>query len=284
MNNVVCVKWVLDSTVPLRVVNGAVEQDAPRRIEGLTAADRAALEGALMLRPEHQGSVTAVSVGEASAIAALRYCLARGVDRALHLQSAAGDDPAGAAAAVARRMQEIAPDLVWCGARSGDGGSGRFPAELAARLGWPLVTCVAAVRVTSEGELRVERRLERGDREIVLCRPPAVLAVDATLAAPRYVPIFALRRAARLPIETVEDCEEAPVTCERVALEPVRPRPKRVAGPDAKLSAMDRLGHLLSGGVKQKKSSEFVEGPPHEVAAEIIRYLESKGFVGQNKG
>lgn len=284
MRSVICVKRVLDTSVPLRVANGAVEQDSPRPIEDLTAADRAALEGALMLRVGRDEPVIAIAVGEKSAAEALRYCLARGADRAVHVRARDALDPVAAAAAVARRLAEIDIDLVWCGGRSGDGGSGRFPAELAARLDWPLVTSVAAVSLTPERELRVERRLERGDREIISCRPPAVLAVDATLAVGRYVPIYALRRAARAALETVEDNGEAGGNCERIALEPARPRPKRAAGPDAKLSAMDRLGHLLSGGVKQKQSSEFVEGTPDEVAAEIIRFLEGKGFVGKPKG
>ncbi len=284
MRNVVCVKWGLDTSVSLRVVNGTVEQDAPRRIEQLAAADRAALEGALTFRAARSEPVTAIAVGEANAAQALRYCLARGVDRAVQLQTSAPDDPRAAAGAVARRLAESDVDLVWCGGRSGDGGSGRFSAELAARLDWPLLTGVAAVSLTPDGQLRVERRLERGDREIALCRPPAVFAVDVTFAAGRYVPLYALRRAAKAALEVVRDTAEPDGLCERIALEPARPRPKRVAGPDAKLSAMDRLGHLLSGGVKQKRNSEFVEGTPEEIAAEIVRFLESKGFVGKPKG
>jgi len=292
MRIVVCVKQVLDTTLPLRVVDGVVRQVARRPIARLGLADCAALESALALRVRVNGEVTAVSAGAAEAAEALRFCLARGADRALHVRHADRLDPVGAGRVVVRALAARPVDLVMSGAASGDGASGLFPAVVAAGLGWPLVTGVAAVTVENAGPrqperwLTVERRLERGDRELVRCPLPAVLATDGAGTEIPYLALRAVRRAARMPIEEVEDEVGDTPGCELVALEAPRPRPKRTSGPAAGASAMDRLSHLLSGGVQRKQSGEFVEGTPSAVAAEIVRFLEQRGFLrsGGNNG
>jgi electron transfer flavoprotein beta subunit len=278
MRVVACVKQVLDTTVALRVVDGAVRQEAPRPIVQLGAADRAALEAALALGAGDP--VTAVSIGEAEAVDALRFCLARGAGRALHVVRAGGLDPIGAATAVVRALEGAVVEVVVCGAASGDGGSGLFPAVVGAELGWPLVTNVVAIARADGGRLRVERRLEHGDREVVRCPLPAVLAVEAAAAEPRYVSLAALRRAARARIETIQaDGAGAASGCEILALELPKPRPRRGSGPDARLSAMDRLNHLMTGGLQQKRSGGLVEGSPQTVAGEVVRFLAERGFV-----
>ncbi len=286
MDVAVCVKQVLDATVPLRVVNGAAVQDAPRPVSRLGAADRAAIEQALALRRQFGGTVTVLSVGEAEAGEALRMALARGADRAVHIARRDDLDPVRAAEAVGGVLDADRPRLVLCGGASGDGGSGQFPAELAVRLGWPLVTAVAALAVDTPMELRLERRVERGDRELVRCPLPAVLAVDPVLAEGRYVSVRALRAAAARPVE--ERSSDAPADaearCARMALESPRPRPKRSGGPAAGASPMDRLSHAITGGVQQKQSGGFVEGSADAVAAEIVRFLREKGFLAGRGG
>ncbi|MBI4517611.1 MAG: hypothetical protein HY699_17540 [Deltaproteobacteria bacterium] len=284
MNIAVCLKQVLDASVPLRVVNGAVQQDAPRPIMRLGAADRTALAEALALRARCGGQVTAVSAGAADAVDALRYALARGVDRAVQMTGADPLDPVASALAAAVALV-VGPDLVLCGNASGDGASGRFAAELAARLATPLVTRVAAITPAHGRHLWLERRLERGERERVRCPLPAVLAVEPALAEAGYVSLRALRAAALLPIEVqVAVPSGAEPLCELIALEPARPRPKRISAPAAGLSAMDRLTHAITGGMQHKRSGEFVEGAPAQVAAEIVRFLEERGFSGERRG
>ena len=284
MRIAVCVKQALDTTLPLRVVDGSVRQVARRPIAHLGLADCAALESALALRARTGGEVTAVSAGAAEAAEALRFCLARGADRALHVRRTHRFDPVGAARAVVAALAAAPVDLVLTGARSGDGSSGLFPAVMAAALAWPLVTDVAAIAVADPGEcqrdrLTAERRLERGDREVVRCPLPAVLATGGAGAEVPYLALRAIRRAARLLIEEVQAEDSDAAGCELVALETPRPRPKRTGGPDAGASAMDRLSHLLGGGTQRKQTGEFVEGNPAAVAAEIVRFLEQRGFL-----
>lgn len=292
MRIAVCVKQVLDTTPSLRVVDGAARQAGPRPITQLGLADCAALEIALAVRARAGGEITAVSVGEAEAVRALRFCLACGADRALHIRRADGLDAAGSAAAVVRTLGAAPVDLIVSGAVSGDGASGLFPAVVAHELGWPLVTCVAAVIAEERdcrqpnGWLAVQRRLERGDRQIVRCPLPAVLAVDGVGVELPYLSLRARRRAERMPIDERRGCSGNGWGGELIALEVPRPRPKRTGGPDPQLSAMDRLQHLLAGGMQPKRSGSFVEGNPGSVAAEILRFLEERGFIstGGNSG
>lgn len=279
-----CVKQLLDTTVPLRLLNGVVSQEAPWPITRVGAADRAALDEALSLRARLGGIVIAISAGDGDAVDALRFCLARGVDRALHACRSDPFDPVQSATAVAKTLLREGIDLVLCGGRSDDGASGRFPAELADRLDWPLVTAVASLTVERGPWLQVERRVERGDREIVRSPLPVVLAVDGTLAEPRYVSVRARRQASSLFIEEVPFEGGGAGPYELLGLEMPKPRPRRVAGPDARLSAMDRVAHLLSGGLQQKQAGTFVEGTPGTAAAEIVRFLEERGFLRTRKG
>ncbi len=286
MNVAVCVKQVLDSSIPLRVVNGVVQQDAPWPIMHLGAADRAALEQAMAVRAQLSGHVTALSVGGADAVEALRFSLGRGADRAVHVKCGDGCDAVAAATAVAAVLAGEPLDLVLCGSASGDGASGLFPAVLAAQLDWPLVTAVAAV--TLEGAARralaIERRLERGDREIVRCPLPAVLAAEASVAQPCYVSVRARRRVATVPIDVIPTEGEGRADGALIAWEPARPRAKRVSAPAARSSAMDRLAHALTGGVPQKQGGGFVEGSPDAVAQQIVCFLKEKGFLREPRG
>lgn len=288
MNIAVCVKQVLDSSVPLRVVHGVVQADAPWPITHLGAADRAALEQALELRGQLGGCVTAISAGDTDAVEALRFCLARGTDRAVHAQCNDGSDPVAAATAVGTILASQPVDVVLCGNASGDGASGLFPAVLAAQLDWPLVTAVAAVRIEPAepmpASFTIERRLERGDREIVRCHLPVVLAAEVSLAEPCYVSVHARQRVATLPIDVIQTEGGNPAGCTLIALEPARPRAKRVSAPATQASAMDRLAHALTGGVQQKQSGGFVEGSPDAVAQQIVRFLKEKGFLPERTG
>lgn len=274
----VCVKQVLETGVPLAVVDKVVRQETPWPIAQVGSAERAALEAALAWRTQRGGEVLAVSVGQTEAEAALRLCLARGADRALHIVRADDLDAVGSATAVADVLASRAVDLILCGGASGDGASGLFPAVLATALDYALVTAVAGLRIDAR-RLELERRLERGNRELVGCALPAVLAVEPTLAEPRYISVRAVQAAGGRTVETVRSDVRPGTGATVLAVEPAKPRPKRVSGPDARLSAMDRLAHLVTGGVQPKQSGGFTEGTADKVADDIIRYLQDKGFV-----
>src|SRR6516165_7539444 len=164
---------------------------ADRRDCGPSRSDLAALEHALRLAERWDADVVATTVGPAEADGMLRDALAAGAPRALRVEPAswaAGPRPAGlvgggqesaAALAVALRQYCGVPDLVLCGDRSADRGTGSFPAFLAAALGAAQALGCVRLEPLDEWALRVHRRLDGGRREVLIVRPPAVVSVEA---------------------------------------------------------------------------------------------------------
>src|SRR5215470_7647606 len=123
------------------------EVGADLRGSGPSQADLAALEHALQLAEHWPAKVVAATVGPPAADAQLRDALAAGAAEALRVELGGqapaaeparliGGDPAPAAALAAALLRHYGPpDLVLCGDRTADRGTGSFPAFLAAKLG-----------------------------------------------------------------------------------------------------------------------------------------------------
>ena len=132
--------------------------------------DAYALEEALRLREKHGGEVVVCSAGPARVQQVLREALARGADRAIHVE----DDSLGVgdafvtAGALAAAMADEKFDLVLTGLQSDDQGHGQTGVVLAERLGIPHSTIIMEVQI--EGgrharQARARRRLVPVDRD-----------------------------------------------------------------------------------------------------------------------
>jgi len=140
--------------------------------------DAYALEEALRLQERHGGEVVVCSAGPARVSQVIREALARGADRAIHVESdALSTAGAGAvAAALAEAMQGEAFDLVLTGLQSDDQGFGQTGVVLAERLHLPHATIIMEVDVAADGgSLRVKRELESGWFQWVSMPLPALL-------------------------------------------------------------------------------------------------------------
>src|SRR4029453_6411539 len=121
------------------------------------------LKEALGLREKHGGEVVVCSAGPARVQTVIREALARGADRALHVEhdSLGGADAFVIADALATAMKDENFDLVLTGLQSDDQGHGQTGVILAERLGIPSSTIIMEVQI--EGStLRVKRELEGG--------------------------------------------------------------------------------------------------------------------------
>src|SRR5215208_5265356 len=101
--------------------------------------DAYALEEALRLRERHSGEVVVCSAGPARVQQVLREALARGADRAIHVEhdSLASADAVMIADALASAMAGEKFDLVLTGLQSDDQGHGQMGVVLAERLDMP---------------------------------------------------------------------------------------------------------------------------------------------------
>ncbi|HOQ61403.1 MAG TPA: electron transfer flavoprotein subunit beta/FixA family protein [Vicinamibacterales bacterium] len=167
----------------------------------LNEPDAYALEEGLRLKEQHGGEVVVCSAGPARVSQALREALARGADRAIHVEDdgLAVADPAAVAEALASAMRDEAFDLVLAGLQSDDRGSAQTAVMLAARLGMPSTTIVVDVGV--EGPtVRVKRELEGGWFQWVVLPLPALLAVQSGINQLRYATLKGIMAAKKKEI------------------------------------------------------------------------------------
>ena len=84
-----------------------------------------------------------------------------------------------------RLRTEGLPDLVLCGARTLDRGSGKIPALLGEYLDWPVVTDITSLDIQA-ARVGFQRRLARGARSEGEVTMPAVLAIETGAVRLRY--------------------------------------------------------------------------------------------------
>src|SRR5256885_4448434 len=110
--------------------------------------DAYALEEALRLKEKHGGDVVVCSAGPTRVAQVIREALARGADRAIHVEDdgLASADAFVVADALASAMKEERFDLVLTGLQSDDQGFGQTGVVLAERLGRPHATIVMEVQ------------------------------------------------------------------------------------------------------------------------------------------
>ena len=290
----VCIKQTPDSaSVYVDPISGQI--DAERFVQVLNQADACAVEAAVRLREQHGGSVTVLTVGPADAEGALRAALALGANKALRLWNSEANNWGAftVATALAATMQReavtgVTPDIILCGDSSSDWSSGVVGPALADQLALSQVTGVAQLSVFQDHEqfvVRLTRKLERGYREILEADLPLLITVTGDMNEPRY-PSMPAHLAALKTHNPVLDPAPFMNTAwynegdETTLLEmhTPRPRPKRLAAPDSKHSAYQRIGEIVSGGATGRKT-RLVEGSPEELAQTLVDFLKARGFV-----
>jgi electron transfer flavoprotein beta subunit len=121
---VVCLKQVPSRDSVLRLnAAGTWIRETDLSFE-INEPDIYALEEGLRLKEKHGGEVVVCCLGPARAQQAIKEALAKGADRALHLDAPAfeGLDAYGVAQALARALRAESPDLVLTGLQSDDHG------------------------------------------------------------------------------------------------------------------------------------------------------------------
>jgi electron transfer flavoprotein beta subunit len=214
--------------------------------------DAYALEEALRLREKHSGEVVVVSAGPARAQQVIREALARGADRALHVEDTTlgAADAFAAAAALANPMAEEKFDLVLTGLQSDDQGHAQFGPVLAAKLGMPHSTIIMAVEVNGS-EMRVKRELEGGWFQYVTMPLPALLTIQSGINQLRYATLKGIMAAKKKEIKKV-----AP------------------GGPVA-----SRQKILALYAPEKSKQTVMIGGTPGEAAKELVRRLREEARV-----
>jgi len=246
MKLAVCIKQVIARDWPLRLdENGTWVQDRDGSFE-MNEPDAYALEEALRLKENHGGEVVVCSAGPSRVSQVIREALARGADRAIHVESdqLAQADALAVGEALASAVRDEAFDLVLTGLQSNDQGFGQTGVVLAELLGIPHATIVMEVQV-ADGLLRVKRELEGGWFQWVSMPMPALLTIQSGINQLRYATLRGIMAAKKKEVRKI--------------------------APEVK--AADR--HMIAGlNVPEKgKQTRLIDGSPAEAARELVRLL-----------
>jgi electron transfer flavoprotein beta subunit len=216
--------------------------------------DAYALEESLRLKEKLGGEVVVCSAGPARVAQVLREGLARGADRAIHVESDAlvNADAFMVAGALASVMKDESFDLILTGLQSDDQGFAQTGVILAERLGFAHATIVMEIESPPDtAHLRVKRELEGGWFQWVTLPLPAVLTIQSGINQLRYATLKGIMAAKKKDIRTVPA--------------PALPEPRQVI---VSLSPPER-----------SKKTQLIEGAPAEAAKELVRRLREEARV-----
>lgn len=232
---VVAVKYVPDATADRSFeVDGTVDREA---VDGLLSElDEYAIEQALQIAEAGDAEITALTVGPAAAMEALRKALQLGVGAAVHVEddAIAGSDVFATSAVLAAAIGKLKADIVLFGMASTDGGGGVVAALVADRLGLPALTYASKVEVDGS-TVRIRRDSDTVVQQVEASTPVVVSVTDQTDEA-RY-PTFKGIMAAKKKKVAVWSLEDLGLDADSVGLNQARStllsavrRPPRTAG------------------------------------------------------
>src|SRR6202161_4665762 len=196
MKKIVAIKQVPVRDSQLRVeANGRWIQESDLNYE-INEPDAYALEEALQLKEKHGGEVVALCAGPARAAQTIREALAKGADRALHIEeeNLGAFDPLALARLMAKALEAEKPDLVLTGLQSDDLGYGQTGVILAETMGLPHATLIMHIEIDGAG-IKVKRELEDGWFQHVLMPLPALLTIQSGATKLRYATLMGIKKA-----------------------------------------------------------------------------------------
>ena len=195
MKIAVCIKQVVTREWQLRVnEQKSWIRDADASFE-LNEPDAYALEEALQLKEKHGAEVIALCAGPPRASQTIREALAKGADRALHIEDEhlSSADPLALARCLAKAIAPEQPDLILTGLQSDDLGSGQTGVMLAELLNLPHATIIMAVEMRDR-TLIVKRELESGWFQNINMPLPAVLTIQSGISKLRYATLMGIKK------------------------------------------------------------------------------------------
>jgi electron transfer flavoprotein beta subunit len=251
MKILVCMKQVPQKDAPLKLNDSGtwIREDVSYEVN---EPDAYALEEALRQKEKHGGEVVVITAGPTRAGQVLREGLAKGADRAIHLEGNefVGFDAFNTAKAFAAAIKDEQFDLVFTGLQSDDYGYAQTGVILAEILGWPHATIIMQIEKT-DGGIKVKRELEAGYFQHVGMPLPAVLTIQSGINKLRYATLIGIKQAKNKPM-------------------------RKVTHEEMKASLGGNMQKIEKLYIPQKtKRTEMIEGAPAEVAKKLVERLKN---------
>lgn len=201
--NIICfAKQVMDPETPLASFKIDEANNTVMPVQGVAPVvngfDENAIEAALQLREEHEGTIQVISLGKDLVLDVMKKPLSMGADELYLLQDDALEE--GDAYSIARALTAAVKkigdfDLILCGRQASDTDRGQVGPAVAEMLGIPVVTLARGITV-SEGRVTVERVRQDGS-EIMEAPLPAMVTVSNEFGEPRYPTLRGIMQAGR---------------------------------------------------------------------------------------
>ncbi len=204
MKIVVSVKQVPARDATLRADSTGKRLDESDLTYEMNEPDAYALEEALQLKEKLGGEVIVLCAGPQRAAQTIREALAKGADRAIHVETEENEIPDALTTArlLANAIGSEAPDFVLTGLQSDDLGYGQTGVMLAEMLGYAHATIVMEVEPQGN-QVRVKRELEDGWYQYVTLPLPAVLTIQSGIKKLRYATLMGIKKAKTKEVRTV---------------------------------------------------------------------------------
>ena len=256
MKIIIAIKQVPARDSQLRISpSGKWIEDADLSFE-INEPDAYALEEGLQLKEKHGGEVVVLCAGPARAAQTIREALAKGADRAIHIEeeNLGAFDPLATARLLAAALRPEAPELILTGLQSDDFGYGQTGVILAELLGLPHATIIMQVE-KQDRSIRVKRELEEGWFQHVEIPLPALLTIQSGISKLRYATLMGIKKAKSKEL-------------------------KRLTAADLGASAgapnivLDRV-YLP----ERTKRTQLFEGDPKQAAAQLVEKLKFEARV-----
>jgi electron transfer flavoprotein beta subunit len=218
-----------------------------------------ALVEALQLKEKHGGEVVALCAGPARAAQTIREALAKGADRAIHIETddlgsgLSSLDTLGIAKLLSAAAAAENPDLILTGLQSDDLGAGQTGVVMAELLGLSHSTIIMQVEAR-EGAIRVKRELENGWFQHIEMPLPAVLAVQSGLNKLRYATLMGIKKARTKEIKRVT--------------------PAELGGAPAPVATIEKIY-----APHKSKQTQIFEGDARTAAAQLVEKLKFEARV-----
>jgi electron transfer flavoprotein beta subunit len=245
-------KQVPQKDAPLKLNEGGtwIREDVSYEVN---EPDAFALEEALRQKEKHKGEVVAITAGPARASQVLREALAKGADRAIHLEDAGfvGLDAYNTARAIAAAIKDEKFDLIFTGLQSDDYGYAQTGVILAQILGLPHATIIMQIEKNENG-IRVKRELEAGFFQFVDMPLPAVLTIQSGINKLRYATLIGIKQAKSKPMRKVTMAEVQ-------------------SGMGSNLQKIEKM-YIP----EKSKNTQFIDGPPAEIAKKLVEKLKNE--------
>jgi electron transfer flavoprotein beta subunit len=252
----VFIKHVFDTNARIQLKGDLVDEADVKYV--INPYDEFAVEEAIRTKDAwvkggEQVEIVGLTVGPTAAQKSLRDAFAVGVDRGIHVvdNEKRAVDSRGLAKALAGVCKDENFHLIFAGKQAVDTDSHSIPQMVAELLKIPHVAVVSKCEWTGTGEVKVERDIEGGMKEIYSLKLPALIAANKGLNKMRLASLPGIRAAAKNEIKEV-------------------PLPADIK------SSIKISGWSLPA---ERGKVKMIEGEPAQQAAELVKRLHEEAKI-----